>query len=152
MLNKKELIILSLLRRNSREKLTKLSKETKIPVSTLFEKIKYYEGAVIKRHTAILDFTKLGYGARATILIKLKEKDQIEKFLLNSKVINTCLKINNGYDFMMEAVFRDIGELELFTENLEKKFTIEQKQVYYITSDLKREDFLSHPDYLKLTG
>ena len=59
--NQKELLIMSHLRENSRKNLTKISKETKIAVSTIFDKIKKYEGGIIKKHTCILDFTKLGF-------------------------------------------------------------------------------------------
>ena len=44
---------------------------------------------------------------------------------------------------MFEAVFVNIKDLEAFLESLDKKFKIENKEVYYIVEDIKKEAFLS---------
>ena len=154
MLDKKELIILSKFRENSRESLTKMSKKISVPVSTIYEKLKGYEKSVIKRHTSLLDFSKLGFNTRATIILKVTKdnKDALKEFLLNNRYVNTFYKINNGYDFMIEAVFRELNEVESFVEELEDKYNVQDKKVYYIIDELKKEAFLSNSEYLKLSG
>ena len=47
---------------------------------------------------------------------------------------------------MFEVVFRSICDLEDYLEKIDEKFRIEQKVVYYIIDDIKREAFLSNPD------
>ena len=41
-----------------------MSKRLKIPISTIYDKLKKYDGNIIKKHTAILDFEKLGFGIK----------------------------------------------------------------------------------------
>ncbi len=145
MLKPKEQKILSCLRNNARERLTDISKATGVPVSTIHDKLKSsYEG-VITKMTAILDLRKLGYTARACIILKAgrQDRDGLQVFLEDSPAVNNLFKINNGYDFMIEGVFKNLQDLEDFNEELEDKFKIESRQVYYIIEDIRREVFLS---------
>jgi len=152
MLSKKDLVILSHLRKDSRETLTKMSKKTLIPISTLFDRMRMHENEIIKRYTAILDFTQLGYNARTKIVIKVKREDRekMEDFLLKHHNINSLYKINNGYDFMMEGIFKNMKEVEDFMEKLEIDFRIKSSQVYYIIDDIKREEFMSNPELIDI--
>jgi len=149
-MSKKDLIVLSYLRQNSRETLTKMSRKTSIPISTLFDRLKTHEEGTIKRYTALLDFSQLGYHARAKIALKVKrdERDDIQDFLMKHQNVNSLYKINNGFDFMVEGIFKHIKDAEDFTEKLEERYKIKSKQVYYIIDDIKREDFLSHPELI----
>lgn len=152
-IKKKDIAILSNLRRNGRETLTSLSRRTRIPVSTIFDKIRAQEeDSVIRRHTALLNFEKLGYKSRAFVILgaDLKDREELERCLQESPNVNSMVKINNGYNFMVELVFREMNEVEGYLEDIEKMFSIKKKQVYYIISDLKREGFLADP--LKIDG
>ena len=150
---KKEMLIMSLLRQNSRESLTKMSKLSKIPVSTIYDKLKIHQDKIIKKHTCILDFSKLGFNSRASISIKTtnSKKEELKKYLLKHPNVNTIYKINNGFDFWVECIFRHIKDLESFIEYLELKFNI-KRQVHYIIDDLKREGFMSDPNVLNLVS
>jgi DNA-binding Lrp family transcriptional regulator len=148
----KELIIISALRENARYSLTDMSKKTRIPVSTIYDKLKTYRGELIKKYTSIIDFNKLGFNARANVLLKVPN-DKVEllkSYLLNHGSVNSLSKVNNGYNFFIEVIFRNLMELEAFLENLEIKHSISEKQVFYVIEDLRREDFLSNPQYLKI--
>src|SRR3989338_6278753 len=153
MMNKKEMLILANLRNNARETLTTMSRKTSIPVSTIFEKLKTYESGVIKKYTSLIDFTKLGYNTRATIFIKVSKdyRDKLREHLLLDKSLNTVYKINNGYDFMLEGIFKEIRDVESFLEKLENDFGVVDKSVYYIIDEIKKEDFLSSPEYINYT-
>lgn len=151
-ISKKELLIISCLRDNARSKLTRLSKLTKIPVSTIFDRMKA-ESNIIKKYTTLIDFQKLGFSTIAKIALKVKKEDRekLKNYLLKHKSINSLYRINNGFDFLIEGIFRDLKELEEFLESVEEKVKLKTKQVYYIIDDLKRESFLSQPEYLNLT-
>ncbi len=144
MLPKNELIFLSCLRNGARKNLTSISKELNVPVSTLFEKLKRLERTEIIRHTSLIDFNTLGYSTRANILIKAdrNSREELKNYLRNSEYVNSVFKITNGYDFMVEGIFRNMLELEQFSENLEDKFNIHSKSVYFIIDDIERENFL----------
>ena len=69
--------------------------------------------------TVILDLRKLGYTARACIILKVKrdDRDALQAFLEEHSAVNNLFKINNGYDFMIEGVFKDLQGLEEFSED-----------------------------------
>jgi len=147
MLSKRDFLLMSFLRQNSRQRLTKMSKQTHVPVSTIYDKLKVFENKFIKKHTSLIDFSKLGFNARANIMLKVKRNDreELKKFLVSSNNINSVYKTNTGYDFMVEGIFRNIKEMEDFLEKIEDKFELEDRKVHYIIEDIKREGFLADP-------
>ncbi|HII15236.1 MAG TPA: Lrp/AsnC family transcriptional regulator [Nanoarchaeota archaeon] len=146
-MNKREMLIISALRSNCRKSLTEMSRETKIPISTLHEKIQSYSGNLIKKHTALIDFARAGYNTRAKVLLKVEKEERqvLQDFLTSCKNVNTLLKVNNGFDFLAEMVFVHIKEMEDFMESLEHQFRILNRETFYIIDELKREEFLSSP-------
>ncbi|MCX6709591.1 MAG: hypothetical protein NTV63_01385 [Candidatus Woesearchaeota archaeon] len=146
MISKKDLLIISELRKNSRESLTNMSKKIHIPISTIYDRLRLNEGGLIRKNTSLIDFSKIGFYTHANLLLKAEDhenKDALKEFLIKNHNINSVFRINNGFDFLAEGVFKHIKELEEFLENLEGKFKIQEKQVYYIIEELKREAFLS---------
>ena len=147
-MNKKELLVITHLRQNARETLTRLSKKTGIPVSTIFDQLKRTD--VINKHTCLLNFDNLGFNTRANIMLKVNREDRelVKDYLANNNNINTVYKTNNGFDFMIEGIFKHIKNLEDFMEILDEKFPIKSKQVFYIIDDIKREGFMTDPFFL----
>ncbi len=152
MLNKKDLLVLSSLRKNARMTLTKMSRNIQIPISSIYDNIKGHEGNLIQKHTSLIDFSKIGFNTRATVLLKVKreEREQVKEYLIKNQHINTAHKINSGWDFMFEGIFRHIKDLEEFLEVLEDKFKVKQRQVYYIIEDIKREEFMADPNLVEV--
>ena len=151
-MKEKDYSIIGYFRSNARMSLTKLSKATKIPVSTLFDKLRDYENRkIIQKHTAIIDFKKLGYDIKLQILLAVEKerKESLQKFLYRHPRVNTILRINNGYDYMIEAIFKNMEELDEFTRNLEEHEPKDKKELY-IMEDIKREEFLTHKENLGL--
>ena len=134
------------LRQNARQKLTKISKVTQVPISTIFDKLKMFEQEIIKKNTVLLDFERLGFNARANICIKVprEHKEELRKYLQNHDNVNSLYKTTNNFDFITETVFRNLQDMQLFIEKIESKFDIE-KEVFYLVEDIKREAFLSNP-------
>jgi len=144
LIGKREKQIIGQLRGNARQNLTTISRLTNIPVSTIFEKIKRLEGNIILRHTSLLNFDILGYNL-AHVLVRTRKgsKKEVESYLLRSETVNSLMRINNGFDFLVEAVFRNILELEEFLECLDDRFRIRKRQVFYVTNEVKREGYLA---------
>jgi len=154
-MDKKDLLILSNLRMNARASLTDISKSTKVPISTIFDKLRVHQNEkLIKKHTALLDFNKLGYPVKAKILIKVNKnkKEEIRNFLLYHPNVNSLFQISNGYNFLIEVVFKQISQLEEFSERLEDKYDVRTKQVFFVIEDIKREEFMSKPESLEALG
>jgi len=153
-MKKKEMLIISALRQNCRKSLTQMSKEIKIPVSTLHEKIQGYKGEIIKKHTAIIDFARIGFNTRANVLLKVsrEEREKLQNFLNGCNNVNSLLKVNNGFDFLAEFIFEHIKDLEDFIEILEQRFNIQARETYYIIDDLKREEFMANPNLVAINA
>ncbi|MFH1072686.1 MAG: Lrp/AsnC family transcriptional regulator [Nanoarchaeota archaeon] len=144
MLKEKDLLLMSFFRKNSRMPLTHISRKTNIPVSTIFDKLKEYESKLIEKHTTLINFRKLGFDIKVSILLKVEnaEKYTLQDYLQKDERVNSIFKINNGYDFLIEAIFRDIKEMNEFLEGLEQ-FSIIEKREFFVLEDIKREDFLT---------
>ena len=146
MIGKKELMILSNLRTNGREKLTDIAKNTNTPVSTVFDKIRNYkENKLIKKSTCLIDFSKLGYEIDVCILLKVEkeEREKLKEFLNEKECLNSIFKISNNYDFFIEGIFRDMQHLQDFVEEIEGSFSLIKNDVLYVINDMKREEFLN---------
>ncbi|MBU1205214.1 MAG: Lrp/AsnC family transcriptional regulator [Nanoarchaeota archaeon] len=154
MINKKDLIVISYLRQNARETLTRLSRKTHIPVSTIYDKLKLHEHELITKYTSLLDFSKLGFNTRANVMLKVNrdKRDEVKDYLIKNHNVNSVCKINNGFDFMVDVIFKHIKDMEDFIENLEQRFDIKDRQVYYVIDDIKRESFMSDPAVLEMIG
>lgn len=148
-LNRKDLTILSHFRRNARCRLTTLSRLTGIPVSTLFDKLSEYESSVVHKTVSLLNFGAIGFGTRANVLLRAgKDRELLRQHLLKHAWVNSLYKVNNGFDFLAECVFRDIKDLEDFLDQLKAKHDIKACEVYYVVDDLKREAFLADPAFI----
>ncbi len=152
MFDNKDMIVLANLRQNARERLTKLSRQTSIPVTTLYNRIKYFDSSVVTKHTTLLNFAKLGFNTRAMVIMRVKKdmRDKAREFLESHKSVNNFYRINNGFDFMVEVIFREVKDVELFVELIEDHIGVERSAVHYVIDDIKRENFLSSPEYLKV--
>ncbi|MCF7866575.1 Lrp/AsnC family transcriptional regulator [Candidatus Woesearchaeota archaeon] len=147
-LKEKDLNVLSHFRNNARESLTKLSRLTRIPVSTIFDKLKEYEKKqIITKHTTLLNFKTLGYDIRTQILITIDQetKNKLQEFLVKNTKINSVFRINNGFDFLIEGIFKDMGELDRFTKELDT-YNPKEKKEFFIMEDIKRESFMTHKE------
>src|SRR3989339_299472 len=141
---KKDVLLMSFFRNNARENLTRISRITRIPVSTIFDKLRDYEKELVKKHTTLLDFRKLGCDIKVNVLYRISRdsREEFKNFVMMHENVNSIFKINNGFDFLVEAIFRDLNDYHKFNEQLEK-FNIQVKQEMFILEDLKREGFLS---------
>ena len=138
--------ILKHLRTNARNSITNISRATNIPTSTVFLKIKEHENNFIKKHTCLLDYSKLGFNHWQQIVIKLAEyyNGDFEKYLLDHKNVNSVYEINGGYDYMIETVHENVKEYTHFIRELEQKFKLADKFEIRLINDLKRESFMAN--------
>ncbi len=145
MLMKENLAIVAHLRQNARITLTALSRKVNMPVSTLFDRVRALKALGVTRLTALLDFPQLGYAVCVTLLLKAgkDKRDALGDYLLKAQSVNSLMRVNNGYDFLAECVFKDMRGLEEFCEKLERSFGVRDKEAHFIIDELKREAFLA---------
>jgi len=150
MLSKKDIEIISHLRNNARKKITTISRQTNIPVTTIYDKVRVHERKFIKKHTSLLDFQKMGFLATAHIAIKVEKdsREALQKFLLEKPNINSLYKTNFGTDLLAEGIFKDTAELQNFKEEIEEKFHTNEIRIFNIIEELK-EEFLTKKEHFK---
>lgn len=144
MLSKKDTDVICRLRSNSRLKLTELSRELDIPVTTLYSKLKNYEKKVIKKHTSLLDFPRLGYKSIFLVLKAREKRRELQEFLEREENINTLLRTNYDSDFLVEGIFRNEKEVTDFMEELQDNFIDLRIEMLNVVEEIKKEGFLSH--------
>lgn len=143
--SKRDLAIISQLRSDSRMTLTKMSRNLRIPISTLHERLKWLRSSGMLKLTVLTDFETLGFGTRVLIVIKVDRDDraEVEEFLKHPR-FNSLLRVNNGYTFMIDMIM-DMRGIEDFLEDLETRFRIRKRMVFYVLGEVKREAFLADP-------
>jgi len=142
MITKKEIAILKEMRGNARINLVELSNKVGLPVSTVAYKIKKLERGVIKKYVSLMDFSKLGFNIKVICLItpRVEQKSEIISFLLSNKQVNSIYKIDNRYDYLIECIFKTMGDLELFGDQLDNFVT--EKEEHFVVENIKTERFL----------
>lgn len=147
MIPTKDIQLMHALRKNSRISLTKLSKEVQIPKSTLFDKLKHHEQSVILKHTSLIDFKKLGYVSRVFITIKttIDCRNKLHQFFFTHQNVNNLFVIGGGFDFFIDAVFKDDKEKEDFIAYVKANFPILSINVHAVAEHVRRESFLEKP-------
>jgi DNA-binding Lrp family transcriptional regulator len=150
MLTKRELLILTHLRENSRNSLAMISRETSIPISTVFDKVDKLGKEIISKYSPLIDFSKIGFGLKVNFLLKsIKKKSELKRFLIENKNVNSILRLNSNFDFFVESVFRNMKEIEEFRESLDK-FEIKDKNEFFVIEELKKERFFTRPEHIEL--
>jgi Lrp/AsnC family transcriptional regulator for asnA, asnC and gidA len=145
-LDQADLKLLGHLRTNARDTLTRISQETEIPISSIFDKLKRLEKMnVIKRYTSLLELNKIGIHVRVLLLVKpyKSSKGNLADWLIEKRPVNWLLRINGKWKLAAECLFPNIKNLESFIEDLEKSFRGVEFSVFYIIEDLKSEGFLA---------
>lgn len=145
-MNAKELAILAQFRKNARENLTTASRHIRVPISTIYDRLRRYEGTIIRRHTSLLDFAQLGYGIKVQMAIKVHnaEREAVLQFLTKHPRVNSLFTVSNEYNFMFEVILKTLHEVSEFNVALDS-FTIIKKQEFYLVDDIKREEFMTDP-------
>jgi len=143
-MDEKDYLFIAELRKNARESLTNISKKINVPISTLFDRLKHHQKTLITKHASLLDFTSLGYVCNALITFKVDKQDRenLKQFLTTHEHVNNVARINNGYDYLAEVIFKNVKDLEEFLEQIENKHSITEKNVYYIIEQVSRETFM----------
>ncbi|MBW2983959.1 Lrp/AsnC family transcriptional regulator [Candidatus Woesearchaeota archaeon] len=147
MLKEKDMEILSHLRNNARKKVTEISKKVKMPVTTIYDRLKTHDKkGIVKKHVALLDFSKLGYHATALVALKVanEKKKELQDYLSKHKNVNSLYRVNFDHDFLAEVIFEDVSKLQEFVDLLGFKFGVENPRIFNIINEIHKEKFLTN--------
>lgn len=144
-MGKRDTALLRALRSNARLSLTQMSRLTKIPISTLFDKLKVHEKKTILKHTSIVDFSMLGFNTKVQFLIRAPNqvRERLKSHLSSLEQINTVFRITNGFDFLVEGIFERVQDVHFFKNKLEHDFKEIECHTHFVVEDVKREGFFA---------
>ncbi len=125
--------------------MTRMSRKTGIPVSTIFDKVRNYKKSFVERFTCLFKFGELGFKSHSFTVFSVNRdrRNELKKFLLASPSVNALYRINHKFDFLVDMIFKDIQELEDFFDIIDDEFAVRPKHIFYVVNDIGRELFLS---------
>ncbi len=146
-IDKKDKIILEVLKEDSSLSSKAIARKTLIPITTVHNRItKLKQEGVIKRYTLELDEKKLGRNIFAHILIKVDNKELKEKGLTQEKLATKIKKergvdqisiVAGGSDIILKVGVKDIDELNEFVVNKLKDYDgVESTSTMVILKDI----------------
>jgi len=145
MLKNSDKVIITHLRRDGRKNVTDISKEVKIPATTIYDRLRLLQRKYVKKNAMLMEFDKMGYPVTCFITINVKsdKKDNLNSYLMGHGNVNSLFKLNYGSKILIEGVFKSINQLDKFIEEVQSRFEVENIHADYVTEELKRESFLT---------
>jgi len=143
-LDTSDLKILSALRTNGRETLTKISADTGVSISLVFDRLKRMEQeGLIRRYSCSVDWKRLGL-RRVLLLIKTPERllDKAQARLVRSHHINNLWRLG-GSGFAAEGMFVSLRQQKVFIKALRKEFKDVEISFCVVVENPKWEGFLT---------
>lgn len=123
-MDKKDKLILDLIKENCRLTTKQISKKLNIPITTIHNRIKKLEkGGIIKGYKTILDNKKLGKSIAAYILITVDYKllkgmkttqQELTKKLRNHEFVEEATMVTGRSDVIVKVRVSDIDQLNNF--------------------------------------
>lgn len=147
MLDEKDSLILDILRKDSHLAITQISRSTRIPITTIHNRIKKLEkDGIIKRYTIEVDNKKIGKQIQAYILLTVNYSLPTGKKIRQPDVARSIkalpeveeVKILAGItDILIRIRTRDIDELNNFVINKLREIEgVDKTQTMIVLSEL----------------
>lgn len=141
-INDNNRLILKHLREDARKNFSEISRQTGIPVTTVFDNYqKLRNSEVITKHSSMIDFRKLGLFCRNFVFVKSRSKKELLSYLNSHNNVNSILKIST-YDYFIDSVFPTMKEFYGFLDEL-RDFNIKKLEHHDVIEHIKKEEFLS---------
>lgn len=119
LMDEKDKILLNELGKDSKRSVQELSKATKIPSTTVYNRIKDLEKeGIIKHYTVKLDNKKVGK-IQAFFEISVNPSVNVSEFLKKIKA-DEIYSVAGDYQFLIKSTFNDLGGVYSFTAQLQQ--------------------------------
>ena len=135
-----ESILLKALRANARTSYSRISRDTGIPISTVISKVRALIHKLDLRPVSLLRFPELHYYVRVCLALSCKDRTALLLMLDADPHVNTLLRLNGEMDFFVDALFRQMADLEAFLEEMRRK-GVKNHQMFYLIKEFKNEEF-----------
>lgn len=137
--DKKDFAIINVLKENSRLSIRDVAKRTKLRPSTVHQRIlKLKERDVIEKFTLKLNNKKVGESFIVFMLVKTKPSALLDK-IVNNKHVKGFFGVTGEYDLLLKLKFRDVEEFNDFIIKFRKEQSIQTTLTMVVTADVKEE-------------
>ena len=148
-MDEKDRKIIECLREHGRWSTQKIAKQTRIPITTVYHRMKRFEKeGIIKLYTVELDYTKMGLPLVTYVLITvdykaLKEGSltqyDLTKKLLGEKEVESASMVTGGTDIILKIRVANVDELNKFiTVKLRNVDGIERTQTMIVLNEVEK--------------
>ncbi len=124
-LSNNDVKILNYLLENDLRNYNRMSRETGIPASTIYDRVRAMrKKGIVRRLIPELDLEKLGYRVFAALEIEvnsMRDVDSLKDKYVNNAGIAGLFKMSGNYDLLALALVRSPGELEELINSLLKE-------------------------------
>ncbi len=134
--------ILKLIIDDSRRSFREIAETLGIAVGTAFNRIKRLEESqVIKAYTALLDYTKIGYGLTALILMQAEGEhlEKVEAEAAKLEAVTCVYDVTGDFDIAIIARFKNSSELNTFIKSMLKNPHV-RRTVTNVVLNVVKED------------
>jgi len=139
MLKEKHMEVLRRLRTNARTTFSQISRETGIPVTSVFDYFTILKKETIERQVSLLNFEKLGFHCSFIFIAKCFDNKELIDYLKKDSRVNNIF-LSGRKTIIFEVFFKDEDETTAFVKFIER-FKIIRLQEYN-TECIKREEFM----------
>lgn len=133
-MKQKQRMILSELRKNSRQHITQIAANLGMDKSTCSDNFKAIKPYILQ-HTTLIDFAKLGYSFRMNFILKNERKAL--NLLMKSRHINSIQETKNNKLFVW-GVFKSMEQAYSLKEELEN-LGVKNIQLSDVIEEIKKE-------------
>ena len=148
-MDNKDLRIIECLREHGRWSIQKIAKQTRIPITTVYHRMKRLEKEkVIQRYSVQLDYTKIGLPLATYVLITVDYKAlkeisltqyDLTKKLLGEKEVESASMVTGGTDIILKMRVANVDELNKFiTVKLRNIGGIERTQTMIVLNEVEK--------------
>lgn len=134
--------LLNLLMDNSRTKLRELASIVGTSPATVFNRIRKLEKAsIIRKYSAIVDFTKLGFDTFAVVNIKIAKGKfaEFKEKLGSSPYVSAIYDTTGQYDAVVIARFKSTPALDSFLKKLQLMDCIQTTTTAVVLNIMKED-------------
>lgn len=152
-MDNKDRKIIECLREHGRWSVEKIAKQTRIPITTVYHRMKRLEKeGVIQRYSVEVDYTKIGMPLAAYVLVTVDYKAlkeisltqyDLTKKLLGEKEVESASMVTGGTDIILKMRVADVNELNKFiTVKLRNFDGIERTQTMLVLNEVEKHSVI----------
>jgi DNA-binding Lrp family transcriptional regulator len=139
-LDKKDLAIIEILKKDARLSIRDIAKKTSIRPSTVHQRItKLKKDGVINRFTIKLNNSAIEEDFIVFMMIKTKPNVLLDSKIINNKHVKEVFGTTGEYDLLLKLKFKDVQEFNDFIIKFRKEQQVETTLTMVATANVKEE-------------